>query len=441
MQSAEGFPFLWERLLLTVRQDYPGLYRAWFESLRLIELNGGVLRIAAPDVSYAGYLRETCIPAFTQAAMVCTGHLVTVQFVAPDDLNRIDTGRSLSPVLTRVQPNADYTFEEFVVGASNRLAHAACKASSAQPGTLYNPIFIHGNPGLGKSHLLQATCDAVMKNHPGADVAYMSCETFVNDFVRAIQNGQMQAFRDTARRCDVFVIDDVHFLGRREGSQEEFFHTFNALYQAKRQIILSGDAPPNDIKNLEERLLSRFQWGLVAPLDAPNREMRQAILQRKAKLRGVEIPEEVLDYIARHIDSSIRALEGALTTLITQAQLLDKPYTLDTVRALLPTYDAGDSRRVRVSDIQELVAKHFGVKVNELNGQRRTRSVALPRQVAIYLTRKLTKLSSKEIGGYFGNRDHSTVLHAHKTIEEAATQDPTLAHTISQLTRLLNNRA
>jgi chromosomal replication initiator protein len=324
-----------------------------------------------------------------------------------------------------------------VVGASNRLAHAACRAATAQPGTLYNPLFIHGESGLGKTHLLQAICAEIGQTQPPQRAVYVTCETFVNDFVRAIEQGTLPQFRDSARRADVLVIDDVQFLANRESSQEEFFHTFNVLYQSRHQIILSADSPPTEIPTLEDRLISRFNWGLVAQIDPPNRETRQAILHKKARLRGCEVPDEVLDLIAERVQSNVRTLEGALTKLMLETQIGGKPMTLETAEQSLGEFDGRSSRPIQVSDILDAVSQYFGIRVPELVGRKRSRSVSFPRQIGMYLARRLTPLSLEEIGSHFGGRDHSTVLHAERVIETGREQERATADSLAELTRQL----
>ncbi len=428
----------WDRLLETVRTDQPDLYRAWFEDLRPAQPHAGALSIQVEDPAQAYYLREQCRGAFARAAMKVSGHLVTVEFSSPQELSSRLTPENQPPALTQMPLSADYTFDQFVVGASNRLAHAACGAVSNQLGILYNPLFIHGASGLGKTHLLQATCAEVLRHHPELHVIYVTCETFVNDFVRAIASGQWQPFRECTRQADLLAIDDVQFLANRESSQEELFHTFNVLYQSRKQIILSADSAPSDIPTLEDRLVSRFNWGLVVQIDTPTRETRQAILHKKARLRGVEVPDEVIDFIAEHIDGNVRLLEGTLTKLVTEAQLGAKPLNLQTAREILATYGNHKQRPLQISEILETVSNHYGTRLQELLGRKRTRSISHPRQVAMYLARKLTPLSLEEIGMHFGGRDHSTVLHAERCIENERSANPELAQTLSQLiSRLL----
>lgn len=430
-------PAEWNTLLRAVRANHPALYRAWFESLSPAGLAGGELRVYVPNQAWAYYLQEQCSQAFGLAAMEVTGHLVSVRFTAPQDFKQADTREPQPGALTNIPVNPDYTFAEFVVGPSNRLAHAACRAVCNQLGTLYNPLFIHGASGLGKTHLLQSACAELQRSNSSIRVVNISCETFVNDLVRAIESGELQAFRESARQADLLAIDDVQLLAGRESSQEELFHTFNVIYQNRRQIILSADSSPSGIPTLEDRLVSRFNWGLVAQIDPPNRETRQAILHKKARLRGCEIPATVLDYIAERVESNIRVLEGALTKFIAESQLSGKPLNIETAREILPAFNGNDHRPLQVSDILQVVSKHFGIRLQELLGRKRTRSVNYPRQIAMYLARKLTPLSLQEIGMQFDGRDHSTILHGERAIETDREHNTNTAETLTLLTRQL----
>lgn len=423
----------WDRVLEAVRADEPELYRSWFVTLRATEPHGGQLAVSVEDPAQASFLRAHCRQAFARAAMKVSGHLLTVSFSSPLEFQPAPVADSQPVPLTCMPLSPDYTIEQFVVGPSNRLAHAACGAVSNQLGTLYNPLFVHGASGLGKTHLLQATCAAVVRARPELSIVYLTCETFVNDFVRAIASGQWQPFRDAVRRADLLVIDDVQFLANRESSQEELFHTFNVLYQSRKQILLSADSAPSDIPTLEDRLVSRFNWGLVVQIDTPSRETRQAILHKKARLRGVEVPDEVIDYIAEHVDSNVRLLEGTLTKLITESQLGGKPLNVQTAREILATYGNPPQRPLTMSEITNVVSRHFGVRVADILGRKRTRSISRPRQVAMYLARKLTPLSLEEVGAHLGNRDHSTVLHAERSVEQERSADPHFAQMLSQL--------
>lgn len=423
----------WSALLAAVRSAQPELYRAWFDELAPGVLDAGELHVFVPDAVRARYLREVCTDAFVSAAMSLTGHLVAVRFSSPAD-RFVDGGRPCS--LTRAPLQPDYTFDQFVVGPSNRLAHAAARAVCGHLGSVYNPLFIHGRSGLGKTHLLQAVC-AELQRQEKLEVVYVSCEMFVNDFIRAIESGRLDEFRESVRRADALVIDDVQFLANRDSSQDELFHTFNVLHQSQRQIILSADKPPGELPLLEDRLVSRFNWGLVTHVEMPNRETRHAILQKKARLRGCEVPDEVLDYIAERIGSNVRSLEGALTKLMSETQIAGKPMSIETARQALSEYEPTNSRPLQVNEILEAVARHFGVRLPELTGRKRSRSVSHPRQVGMYLARKLTPLSLEEIGAHFGGRDHSTVLHAERVIEHERKRGAETADLLSMLTRQL----
>lgn len=422
----------WDALIAAVRSEHPQLYRAWFEDLEPGSIGGGELRILVADPAKAWYLQDECTTAFVQCAMQLAGRLLTVRFICADDVRTHPRPRGPQMPLT-----VDYTFEQFVVGPSNRLAHAACQAVCNQPGVLYNPLFLHGPSGVGKTHLLQATCCELLRRNPDAHIVYVTCETFVNDFVRAIETGEMVEFRNAVREADMLVIDDVQFLGNRESTQEELFHTFNVLYQARRQLILSADSAPTEIPILEDRLVSRFNWGLVTRLDVPNRETRHAILQKKARLRGCEVPDDLLDFIAEKISSNIRLLEGALTKLISLTQIGGKPMTLDTAQEVLRQTDGVTRKPLQIAEILDAVSGYFSVRPTDLVGRKRTRSVSHPRQIAMYLARRLTPLSLEEVGAYFGGRDHSTVLHAERAVESTRETDVVTSDALAALTRQL----
>lgn len=321
----------------------------------------------------------------------------------------------------RVDP--DYLFENFIVGPSNRMAHAAGIAVAANPGRAYNPFFVHGGVGLGKTHLLQAICLSIHAQRPGAVIYYTSCEGFMTQFFDAVQAGQMNRFRYKFRHVDVLVIDDVHFLSRRDRTQEEFFHTFNSLHQNHKQIILSSDARPEEIPDLEDRLVSRFNWGLVSRIDPPCYETRVAIVKHKARARRLEISDEVACYVAGKIERNIRELEGAITSLHMLSNLESRPVDLAMARAALQDDGARPEPKIQIQSIINAVTDYFGVKVTDLQSKRRQRSIALPRQVCMFLARRHTRFSLEEIGGYFGGRDHTTVMHAVKTIADRCERD------------------
>ncbi|MFT7463126.1 MAG: chromosomal replication initiator protein, partial [Pseudohongiellaceae bacterium] len=325
-------------------------------------------------------------------------------------------------------------FDSFVVGPSNQLAHAAARAVAEAPAGSYNPLFLHGDVGLGKTHLLQAICHKALRSGKPLKVRYLSSETFVNEFIAAISRGDLDTFRHRYRNVDMLLIDDIHMLAHKERTQEEFFHTFNTLYNSSKQIVLSSDCPPSEIPTLRDRLVSRFEWGLVTEIAAPRYETRLAILRRKARERDVAIPEEVLAYLAENIDRNIRELEGAVTKVVGYAKLISCEIDLDLARQAL----GFNSERSRgpvtgVERIIDDVCKHFDTRPADLRGRRRTQSVVIPRQVAMYLLRSLTNLSLEEVGQHLGGRDHSTVLYAVAKVKERMEADPILAQRVRDL--------
>ena len=331
----------------------------------------------------------------------------------------------------------DYSFDNFVQGPDNHLAMAASLAVADQPGRAYNPLFIHGGVGLGKTHLLQAVCQTVLENRSDARICYLSCDSFMNQFLESVGRGQMEGFRHRYRHVDVLVIDDIHFLTNRERAQEEFFHTFNTLYQSKKQIVLSSDSPPNEIPQLEERLVSRFNWGLVARIDKPCYETRVAIVRKKAQIRGVSMPDDAVCHIASRVDSNIRELEGAITKVQSLAMLRGVEIDLALTRQALGDDQPVTGPQLTIQNIIDAVTSYYGVKLADLQSKRRHRSITMPRQVCMYLARKRTRYSLEEIGGYFGGRDHTTVLHAIKTTDDRMSIDAEFADQIAQIDRRL----
>ncbi|MDX2131078.1 MAG: chromosomal replication initiator protein DnaA [Planctomycetota bacterium] len=320
--------------------------------------------------------------------------------------------------------NPDYSFENFVPGPSNRLGHAASLAVAANPGRTYNPLFLHGGVGLGKTHLLQAICLKIVEASPRAALYYTSCEGFVTQFMECVQSGEMAEFRHRFRDVDVLVIDDIHFLTKRDRSQEEFFHTFNSLFQASKQIILSSDAPPEEIPDLEERLVSRFKWGLVCKVDPPCYETRVEIVKAKARLRGMPMPEAVAGYIAQRLDSNIRELEGAVVKLQIQSVVEKRPIDLELARLALGDPSQPSVGEPTIQHIINVVTDYFSIRLADLQSKQRHRSIALPRQVCMYLARRSTRHSLEEIGGFFGGRDHTTVMHAIRAVEAKCREQP-----------------
>ena len=344
----------------------------------------------------------------------------------------------------RLQPsqlNPNYTFDKFVVGPCNRLAHASALAIGENPGCAYNPLFIHGNVGLGKTHLLQAICHTVMRRDPSARVLYLSCEDFTNAFIHAIQNGGLDEFRALYRNVDVLVVDDIQFLAQKEKTQDEFFHTFNTLYDGQRQIVISSDRPPIEIPTVEERLVSRFKWGLVAEIEAPCLETRAAIVRRKAKGRGADIGDDVALFIAERITTNIRELEGAVIKVVGVAAITDRPITRQLAEEALRGVALHRHAQISVDDVITLITGEFAISARDLTGKSRTQAVSLPRQIAMYLIREHTELSLEDVGRFFGNRDHTTVLYAVTKIGERATKDRMFHELLSGLGSRLVTRS
>ena len=329
--------------------------------------------------------------------------------------------------------NSYYRFDNFVVGPCNRFAHAACVGVAEQPGKTYNPLFIHGSSGLGKTHLMQSLCHNVLERAPRARILYLSCETFVNHFISALEHGNLSKFRDKYRNVDVMVVDDIHVLANKEKTQEEFFHTFNTLYNAGAQIVLSSDSPPVEIPTLQERLVSRFSWGLVTLLETPCYETRVAILKRKSRERSHELPDDLARFLAERIETNVRALEGAVNKLLGFASLSGQELSLQLARQCLRELFTLQRGQPSIDDILRAVTARFGVKLSDLQSRRRTNAVVVPRQVGMYLARRVTRMSLEEIGHFFGGRDHSTVLYAIEKIARLAREDGELRSIVTEL--------
>lgn len=367
--------------------------------------------------------------------------------MAAQPIKQEESGRRRSPSV-RQTPNFEhlvasnlnprYTFDTFVVGQSNHFAHAASLAVALEPAKVYNPLFIYGDVGLGKTHLMQAIAHYVLTRNNGTRVAYVTSETFTNDLINAIQTHSTAEFRAKYRSVDILLIDDIQFIAGKESTQVEFFHTFNVLYEANKQIVITSDRPPREIQALEERLRSRFQWGLPADIQPPDIETRVAILREKARREYLDIPSEVFLSIANRVQSNIRDLEGALNRVVAHATLHKVPITEDVVdKALRAVFPHTAPKTITAEMIQQVVAEHFGVRLADMRAKKRSRAVAFPRQIAMYLTRELTSLSLPKIGEDFGGRDHSTVIHACEKIREMCAEDPALASTIRDLTERL----
>ncbi|MBU5592414.1 chromosomal replication initiator protein DnaA [Clostridium sp. MSJ-4] len=337
--------------------------------------------------------------------------------------------------------NPKYTFDSFVIGNSNRFAHAASLAVAESPAKAYNPLFIYGGVGLGKTHLMHAIGHYILKNNPSAKVVYVSSEKFTNELINSIKDDKNVEFRNKYRNVDVLLIDDIQFIAGKERTQEEFFHTFNALHEANKQIILSSDRPPKEIPTLEDRLRSRFEWGLIADIQAPDFETRIAILKKKADVENLNIPNEVMVYIATKIKSNIRELEGALIRIVAYSSLTNSEITVELAsEALKDIISNKQSKNITIDNIQDVVSSYYNLRVEDFKSQRRTRNVAYPRQIAMYLCRKLTDMSLPKIGEEFGGRDHTTVIHAYEKISSGLKTDESLQNAVNDLTKKLTQK-
>jgi chromosomal replication initiator protein len=343
--------------------------------------------------------------------------------------------------LSRPILNPGNRFESFVVGPCNRFAHAACRGVADRPAVSFNPLFLHGSVGLGKTHLMQAICHHLLDRNPELQILYLSCEEFINHFISALQQGDVNSFRTRYRSADVLIVDDVQMLANKARTQEEFFHTFNALHNARKQIVLSSDAPPQDIPALQERLMSRFKWGLVAEIEPPCFETRVAILRSKAQRDGILLNDDVAKFVAENIENNVRELEGCLTRLQAMAALTNRPIDFQLAREILGSEIQQRNRPVRMDDILAQVTGHYMVKVADLQSKRRSQSIVQPRQVAMYMARKLTEMSLEEIGGYFGGRDHSTVLYSVERVDSRRRVDAEFSALLTELERNIRRAA
>ena len=429
-EAAALDPAVWHRILQSVRLQHPSLNRVWFDQMTPRQLTNGVIQVTVGTAAQLNFCQSQCQTPFTAAAQQVTGRLLSVSFHC-DNLPRggVFSGEGDTPLPL----NPDYIFENFVTGPCNRLPHAASVAVSEQPGQAYNPLFIHGGVGLGKSHLLQAISQKVLEKQNNARILYLSCDSFINQFINAVETGEMNGFRNRYRHVDMLVIDDIHFLAGRDRTQEEFFHTFNTLYQQHKQIILSADCPPGEIPELEERLVSRFNWGLVARIDKPCYETRVAIVQKKARMRGLTLPDDVVCYIAAKVENNTRELEGAVTKIQGMAMLTKGEIDLELAKAALGESATPEQRRITIQNILDVVTKYYNVRLSDLQSKKRFKSIAFPRQVCMFLARRHTRYSLEEIGGYFGGRDHTTVLHAVRTVDADTKSDKEVAEQLTQI--------
>ena len=434
---------LWARLIESLARTLPTpVLDNWIRPCRLVAVEGDHLRIGAPNKFSRDWLAQNYLDALHQAAReVLGGHPRITLIVdeagpaepaAPPRLERASGGGTVEGL------NPRYTFDAFVVGSSNQFAQAACQAVAELPSRAYNPLFIYGGVGLGKTHLLHAVGHQCVRLFPGMSVAYLSSERFTNELINAIRYDRTAEFRARYRTIDLLLIDDIQFISGKERTQEEFFHTFNDLYESRKQIIVSSDSSPKDIPEIEERLRSRFEWGLIADIQPPDFETRVAIIKKKAALERVRLGDDVAYLIASRIKSNIRELEGSLTRMIAFCALTAREMTVDLAQEVLGELWGEDEKIITIDQIQRRVCDFFGLKMSDLKAKNRTKAIAFPRQVAMYLSRQMTHSSLSEIGRAFGGKDHTTVLHAVDKIQTLLQDDPKLRKTIDGLVQSVN---
>ncbi|MDQ0284916.1 chromosomal replication initiator protein [Desulfofundulus luciae] len=430
---------IWDELLAHIQPRLDAeTYEIWQESVLPLGFHRSTFFIQVPNQFYRDWLVTRYASIIKNYLQEITRDEIEVQFLPAEEVNErlLNRIRKSTPsVATETCTlNPRYTFDTFVVGNSNRFAHAACLAVAESPAETYNPLFIYGGVGLGKTHLMHAISHYILKRGTQNRIVYVTSEKFTNELINAIAEKRAVEFRNKYRGMDVLLIDDIQFLAGKERTQEEFFHTFNTLYEANKQIVISSDRPPKEIPTLEDRLRSRFEWGLITDIQPPDLETRIAILRKKAHLDNVNVPDETLEYIAQQITSNIRELEGALIRVVAYASLYKQQITTQLARDILKDILPRKSpKQITAQLIQEKVAAYYGLKPDDFKSKRRSRNVAFPRQIAMYLTRELTDLSLPQIGDAFGGRDHTTVLHACEKISAQMATDTLLEEAIKEI--------
>lgn len=442
-----NFEDLWNEVLEIVKEDTNQVsFNTWFKPLKIVAYKDNTIYLETADDFLKNTLRKRHYNflknAFTYVLKKDTELIFTVpgENINKEDkkntsfnneeTDAINTGRKLNP---------KYRFDNFIIGNSNRFAHAASLAVAEAPATAYNPLFLYGGVGLGKTHLMHAIGHYILDSNPDASVLYVTSEKFTNDLINSIKDGTNEDFRNTYRRADVLLVDDIQFIAGKESTQEEFFHTFNALHEANKQIIVSSDNPPSEIPTLEDRLRSRFEWGLIADIQPPDFETRIAILRKKAEAENYNVPDDVISYIAQNIQSNIRKLEGALIRIYAYASLTNKKeVNLELAQEALK-HLISNNKKITINDIKEVIANYYSISIEDLVSKKKTKNIAYPRQIAMYIGRKLTDLSLPKLGEEFGGRDHSTVLHAFNKVEEDIENSQEVKKSVDDLISMLNN--
>ncbi|MBV8689717.1 MAG: chromosomal replication initiator protein DnaA [Candidatus Eremiobacteraeota bacterium] len=439
---------LWQSALGALEQRFSKpIFEMWIKPMRFVSLSGTELTLAVQSNFARDWVENRLKPQIRDVLTEVLGAELDLHFTVAAD--QPEAASAAPPAEPPPRPpdeyrpgnlNSRYTFEEFVVGNSNRFAHAAAQAVAVTPARAYNPLFIYGGVGLGKTHLMHAIGHRVMQENPSANIVYVSSEKFTNEFIIAIKNNQTPEFRNKYRHVDVLLIDDIQFLEGKEQTQEEFFHTFNSLHESGRQLVISSDRPPKEIQTLENRLRSRFEWGLLTDIQSPDLETREAILRKKAESEKVPVPNEVTTFIARVIPSNIRELEGALIRVVAFASLTKSQITVELATEVLKNAVAqAPLRRVTINLIKERVARAHGLTVKEMDYQRRDQRLAAPRQIAMYLARELTDFSLPQIAREFGKKDHTTVMYACNKVKDQMQRDEAYRNKVGSLLALCQN--
>ena len=446
---------IWDKVLEIAQERISNTsYQTFIKDTQLYSLKNDEAIILVSLPFNASWLNQRYSEIMQAIIYDVIGYEVKPHFISEDELasyNNVNTQEVQEPQVQhssiddktwgKEQFNMHNTFDTFVIGPGNRFPHAASLAVAEAPAEAYNPLFIYGGVGLGKTHLMHAIGHHVLSNKPNAKVIYTSSEKFTNEFIKSIRDNETEAFREKYRKIDVLLIDDIQFIQNKEQTQEEFFHTFNELHQNNKQIVISSDRPPKEIAKLEDRLRSRFEWGLIVDITPPDYETRMAILQKKIEEENLDIPPEALNYIANQIQSNIRELEGALTRLLAYSKLQGKPITTElTAEALKDIIQSPKSKKITIQDIQKVVGQYYSVRIEDFSAKKRTKSIAYPRQIAMYLSRELTDFSLPKICEEFGGRDHTTVIHAHEKIANDIKSDPTFKQEVENLEKEIRNQ-
>lgn len=425
----------WDEILETVKKEHALTdvsFKTWLKPLKIHKVENQVAFILVPSQQVGlEYISKKYALPLKVAISELTDSEFEVKFILPEDIQEEEKQQALSTTKNKDFPNLNpkYTFDTFVVGSNNKFAHAASLAVAESPGEIYNPLFLYGGVGLGKTHLMHSVAHFILEREPSTKILYTTSEEFTNELIEAIRNGNntaMTKFREKYRNIDVLLIDDIQFIIGKEATQEEFFHTFNALHGAKKQIIISSDKPPKDMEILEDRIRSRFEWGLLADIQSPDYETRVAILRKKEKMDGYNLDDTIIEYIAKNIKSNIRELEGSLNKIIAYANLEKREITMELAETVLKDIISPNEKRVITPEyIIRTVAEHFDITPEDIVGSKRNSKVVYPRQICMFLCREMTNVPLKTIGNYIGNRDHTTIMHGIEKIEKEMTQSPT----------------